>query len=199
MRGAVTIVALLIAGVAVIWAGTDGLRVLTAEGARRVTIEEKPKPLPAVLLRDQRGEAFRLQDFQGSDLLVEFIYARCVTLCNSLGETFEDVSDRLPAGHLGSKVNLVSISFDPRDDAAALMEYGERFDAVPDQWRVARVENPEDIQTLLDTFGITVIPDEWGNFEHNAAVHFVNRQGYLDKIVDHEPPRKALETLWKRL
>ena len=199
MRGAATIAALLIAGVAVIWAGTDGLWVLTAEGARRVAIEEKPEPLPAVLLRDQRGEVFRLQDFHGSDLLVEFIYARCATLCNSLGETFEEVSDRLPAGHLGSKVHLVSISFDPRDDTAALMEYGERFDAVPDQWRIARVENPKDIQTLLDAFGITVIPDEWGNFEHNAAVHFVNRQGYLDKIVDHDPPVTALEALWKRL
>ncbi|MFQ5355474.1 MAG: SCO family protein [Mariprofundaceae bacterium] len=199
MRGAVTIAVLLITGVAVIWAGTDGLRVLTAEGARRIAIEEKPEPLPATLLRDQRGEAFRLQDFQGSNLLVEFIYTRCVTLCNSLGETFEEVSERLPAGYLGSKVNLISISFDPRDDVAALMEYGKRFDAVPEHWRIARVENPEDIQPLLDTFGITVIPDNWGNFEHNAAVHFVNRQGDLDKIVDHDPPNKALEALWKRL
>jgi len=199
MRGAITIVTLLLAGIGVLWAGTDGLQVLTAEGARRLTIEEKPKPLPVVLLRDQRGEAFRLQEFQGSNLLVEFIYTRCVTLCTSLGETFEQVARKLPEESLGHKVNMVSISFDPRDNTADLREYGDRFDARPDHWRIARVENPEELKQLLDTFGITVIPDRWGNFEHNAAVHFVNQQGYLDKIVDHDPSSRTLETLWDRL
>lgn len=113
LRGAITIVALLIAGVGILWAGTDGLQVLTAEGARRLATQDKPKPLPAVLLRDQRGEAFRLQDFQGSNLLVEFIYTRCTTLCTSLGETFEEVARKLPDGTLGREVNMVSISLIP--------------------------------------------------------------------------------------
>jgi len=199
MRGAITIVALLISGAGVLWAATDGLQVITAEGARRLAIEDKPKPLPAVLLTDQRGEAFRLQDFQGSNLLVEFIYTRCVTLCTSLGETFEEVARKLPDGTLGHQVHMVSISFDPRDHMDDLKEYGERFDAEPDHWRIARVENHDELKLLLNTFGITVIPDRWGNFEHNAAVHFVDRQGYLDKIIDHDPPSKTLETLWKRL
>jgi len=199
MRNTITIIALLIAGIGVLWAGTDGLQVITAEGARRLVIQEKPKPLPVVLLRDQRGEAFLLQDFQGSHLLVEFIYTRCVTLSSSLGETFEKVSQQIPEEARGSKVNLVSISFDPRDDMADLQAYGERYDAIPNHWRVARVENSQELKQLLDTFGITVIPDRWGNFEHNAAVHFVNRQGYLDKIVDHDPPSITMEALWKRL
>ena len=199
MRGAITIVALLLSGAGLLWVATDGLQVITAEGARRLTIQEKPKPLPTVLLKDQRGEAFRLQDFQGSILLVEFIYTRCVTLCTSLGETFEQVSRELPKGALGSRVNMVSISFDPRDTASDLKDYGERFDAVPDHWRIARVENSDELKQLLETFGITVIPDRLGNFEHNAAVHFVDRKGYLNKIVDHDPPTRTLETLWKRL
>lgn len=199
MRKAFTIVALLIAGIGVFWAGTDGLQVLTSEGARRLSIEENPKPLPAALLRDQRGESFRLQDFQGSNLLVEFIYTRCVTMCNSLGGTFEQVSDNLPEEVLGKKVNMVSISFDPRDSMDDLKEYGERFDAVPSHWRIARVENPNELEKLLDTFGITVIPDQWGNFEHNAAVHFVSKAGKLDKIVDYTPASITMETLWKRL
>ena len=126
MKSAITIISLLIAGVGVLWAGTDGLQVITAEGARRLAIQEKPKPLPATLLRDQRGEAFRLQDFQGSNLLVEFIYTRCFTLCTSLGETFEQVSEQLPEGAHGKKVNLLSISFDPRDDLADLYGHFSR-------------------------------------------------------------------------
>lgn len=199
MRAALTMMALLLAGIGTLWAATDGWQVLTAEGARRLSIEEKPKPLPVVLLRDQRGEAFRLQDYRGSHLLVEFIYTRCVTLCTSLGETFEQVSRKLPERALGNRVYMVSISFDPRDTTSDLKAYGERFDALPDHWRIARVESKEELLQLLDRFGITVIPDQWGNFEHNAAVHFVNRQGYLDRIVDHTPVSKILETLWKRL
>jgi len=199
MRITVTIVVLLLAGIGTLWAATNGWQVLTAEGARRLSIEEKPKPLPVVLLRDQRGEAFRLQDFEGNNLLVEFIYTRCVTLCTSLGETFEQVTRELPEDALGNSVSMVSISFDPRDSISDLRDYGERFDALPDHWRIARVENSAELKLLLDTFGITVVPDQWGNFEHNAAVHFVNRQGYLDRIVDHTPASKTLEMLWKRL
>lgn len=199
MRNAITIAALLLVGSGVLWAATDGLQVITAEGARRLSIEEKPKPLPATLLRDQRGEAFRLHDFQGSNLLVEFIYTRCVTLCTSLGETFEQINEQLPAGTHGNHVNLLSISFDPRDGTDELQEYGSRYDADPQHWRIARVENKAELSQLLETFGITVIPDRWGNFEHNAAVHFVNRQGYLDKIVDHDPASISMEALWKRL
>ena len=199
MRSVITIVALLIAGVGILWAGTDGLQVITAEGARRLTIQEKPKPLPAILLRDQQGEVFHFQDLKGSNLLVEFIYTRCFTVCTSLGETFEQVSHRLSEDGHSEKVNLLSISFDPRDNLADLKEYRERYESTPQQWRIARVENPGQIQQLLDTFGITVIPDRRGNFEHNAAVHFVNKQGYLDKIVDHDPPSITMEALWKRL
>lgn len=199
MRLAVLIVVLLLAGFGTLWAATDGGQVLTAEGARRLAITESPKPLPVVLLTDQRGEAFRLQDFRGENLLVEFIYTRCATLCTSLGETFEQVSDRLTTENPDSSVKMVSISFDPRDNTDELMEYGERYNATPERWRIARVENSEELEKLLTTFGITVIPDQWGNFEHNAAVHFVNRQGYLDKIVDHDPASQTMETLWKRL
>lgn len=113
LRGAITIIALLLSGIGVLWAGTDGLQVLTAEGARRLATEEKPKPLPAVLLRDQRGEVFRLQDYEGKNLLVEFIYTRCATLCTSLGETFEQVARKLPDGTLGRDVNMISISLIP--------------------------------------------------------------------------------------
>lgn len=199
MRSAIIIVVLLTAGFSILWAATDGLQVLTAEGARRLTIEAEPKPLPTALLRDQRGEVFSLQDFEGKNLLVEFIYTRCVTLCTSLGETFEQVSEQLPEEALGNKVHMFSISFDPRDSVQDLKEYAERFDAIPNHWSIARVEKPEQLADLLETFGIIVIPDKWNNFEHNAAVHFVNRDGYLDKIVDHDPASKTLEALWLRL
>ena len=199
MRGLITTIAVLMAGVTTLWAGTDGFGVITAEGARREAVSNDPRPLPAVLLTDQTGEAFRFADYQGSVVLVEFIYTRCMTICTSLGETFEFVTEKLPPGVLGQSVHLLSISFDPRDTVEDLIGYGERFDAAPGTWRIARLSNPKDLEALLDTFAVTVIPGIGGDFEHNAAVHVIDQTGKLVEIVDHTPPEKPLKALWRRL
>lgn len=194
-----TTIAVLVVGVTALWAGTDGFSVITAEGARREAVTKDPRPLPPVLLRDQTGEAFRLQDYQGGIVLVEFIYTRCMTICNSLGLTFEVVGEALPKDVLGQSVHLLSISFDERDTTKDLSDYGERFGATPDTWRIARVENPRDIADLLTVFGVTVVPDVGGDFEHNAAVHLIDRKNKLVEIFDHTPPQKSLEAIWRRL
>src|SRR6516165_5497530 len=40
---------------AVLWEGTDGLRAFTAEGARRLSVTEQPRPVPAVRLNRSEG------------------------------------------------------------------------------------------------------------------------------------------------
>jgi len=199
MRLSLTIAVLLVAGTGSLWAATEGFSIITAEGARRLAISHKPAPLPAVTLTDQQDKSFQLQELQGKQLLVEFIYTRCATLCTSLGDSFEQIDRRLVASGHSDRVILLSVSFDPRDTADDLKEYGERYGAVASRWRIARTESANELRQLLDTFGITVIPDVWGNFEHNAAIHFVNPQGELDRIVDHDPATIAMETLWARL
>lgn len=199
MRTALTIVALLVAGTGSLWAATEGFSIITAEGARRLSIEQKPVPLPAVTLTDQNGDSFRLRQMQGKQLLVEFIYTRCATLCTTLGDSFEQIDRQLVASGHSDRVILLSISFDPRDTVADLKAYGERYSADGGRWRIAHAENPAELQQLLDTFGIIVVPDAWGDFEHNAAIHFINPKGELDRIVDHDPASIAMEALWARL
>lgn len=199
MRLALTIAVLLVAGTGSLWAATEGFSIITAEGARRLAIEQKPAPLPAATLTDQQGKTFLLQNLQGKELLVEFIYTRCATLCTSLGDSFEQIDRQLVATGYTDRVTLLSISFDPRDTVADLKEYGERYGADASRWRIARLDSAEELEQLLAVFGVTVIPDEWGNFEHNAAVHFVNPEGELDRIVDHDPATIAMETLWAQL
>jgi len=80
---------------------------------------------------------------------------------------------------------LLSISFDPaHDDPASMKEYGEAYDADGNVWRIARVTDRMQLQSLLDAFGIIVIPDEFGGFEHNTALHLVGRDGRLMLISD---------------
>lgn len=172
-------------GTWVFWWGTDGFTAFTAETARRVEILRSPRALPDVTLEDQNGKIFRLKDYQGKLLAVDFIFTRCTTLCRSMGMIFKQIRDLIPEESLGRDFALISISFDPEhDDPANLKKYGEAYGADGEIWRIARVRDKAELQSLLDAFGIIVIPDQFGGFEHNTALHLVGRDGRLRLISD---------------
>lgn len=187
-------------GAGILWWGTDGLRAFTAETARRTALLDSPRDLPAASLEDQDGRSFSLQDYRGRLLAVEFIYTRCTTLCRSLGMAFKQIRDRVPAEALGKDFALVSISFDTeRDDYASLGEYGRNYGADGVHWRIARVRSKEELKGLLDAFGIVVIDDGLGGYEHNAAIHLLGRDGRLALISDINEPLPFAERIEKWL
>lgn len=172
-------------GTWVFWWGTDGFTAFTAETARRVEILRSPRALPDVTLEDQNGKIFHLKDYQGKLLAVDFIFTRCTTLCRSMGMIFKQIRDLIPEESLGRDFALISISFDPEhDDPTSLKKYGEAYGADGEIWRIARVRDKAELQSLLDAFGIIVIPDQFGGFEHNTALHLVGRDGRLRLISD---------------
>ncbi len=176
-------------GTGVLWQGTDGFRAFTAEGARRVDILRAPRALPAVVLEDQDGRAFRLQDYQNQLLAVDFIYTRCMTICRNMSRAFKQIRDRVPQQMLGRDFSLLSISIDmDRDDVASLNAYASIYGADSTNWRIARVSSKADLKSLLEAFGIVVIPDGLGGFEHNAAIHLLGRAGKLVQISDIDQP-----------
>lgn len=176
-------------GICALWRGTDGFVAFTAETARRVALLRAPRSLPAVVLEDQDGRIFSLQDYQGRLLAVEFIYTRCSTVCRTLGTAFRQIRDHVPPQALGRDFALLSISFDTeRDDSGKLKAYGDAYGADGKHWRVARVRNATELKPLLDAFGIIVIPDGLGGFEHNAAIHLLGRDGKLALISDINEP-----------
>lgn len=180
--------ALVVGGLA---AGTGGFRAFTTESARRLAVARSPRPLPDVLLEDQRGRRFRLNDLRGHPVLVEFIYTRCTSYCVALGTAFQRMKRTL--AREGSPVRLLSISFDPRhDDLARLREYAGRYGARAPRWRVARPVDPGRLPTLLQAFGVKVIGDGLGGFTHNAAIMLVDRDGRLSHIYDWDAPDAAV-------
>ena len=56
-------------------------------------------------------------------------------------------------------------------------------------WRVARLSDDAAIATLLDAFGVIAIPDGRGGYEHNAAIHLIDRNGRLVRISNIEAPQ----------
>jgi protein SCO1/2 len=194
-RGFIPLVALIIAaGVAALDGSTDGFRAVTSEGARRLDIERTPRPVPDVALVDQSGAGFSLGDYRGKLLLVEFIYTSCPTICGVLGDDFRRILDRLRRDRAGRDVALLSISFDPaRDGPEELKLYGERFGATAPGWRIAVPRTAAGLAALEKSFGVVVIPDQFGGFVHNAAIYLVDRRGRLVRILDAEAPAPLVE------
>src|SRR5690606_1123279 len=146
-----------------------------------------PRALPAAMLQDQDGAFFSLDDYRGRLLAVEFIYTRCETVCLSLGAAFRQIRDRVPPQALERDFALLSLSFDSAyDQPAQLRDYARRFGADGRHWRVARVPDRAALGALLERFGVVVIPDRRGGFEHNAAIHLIDRAGRLARIADLE-------------
>lgn len=168
----------LVLGGALIWTTTEGLAVFTAEGARRADVARSPRDIPVVTLIDMQGRTMTFPQAGGNAQLVEFIYTRCPTICAAMGESFARLGDRISRS--GSGTRLLSISFDlAHDDAKAMQGYAEIHGADGKLWNIVRPATASDLEALLSTFGVTVIPDGFGGFEHNAAVHHVNTAGEL--------------------
>lgn len=171
-------------GAGVLAAGTDGFRAFTTEQTRRLDVVRRPRRLPPVALEDQDGRPFVLAEYGGRPLVVDFIYTQCRTVCGLLSASVQRMY-RLQGVSGDVPVPLVSISFDAaRDSRAALAQYASKYGADGRRWRFARVTDARDLPALLAAFGVVVVPDSAGDFEHNAAVHLVNREGRLARIVD---------------
>ncbi|MEJ8838726.1 SCO family protein [Ramlibacter sp. AN1133] len=183
------------------WAGatrlTHGFQAWTEEGARRIEVARAPVPAPGVAVqgpgvgaRDLRGLLANGRDVS----IVEFVYTHCETLCLAGGTVFQQMQATLQAAAKPAHVQLVSISFDPaRDDRARLATYAKSMGADPRWWHFVRVPTPAATQTLLDAFRVVVVPDGRGDFQHNAALLVVDRQGRLLRIFDFAEQQLALD------
>jgi protein SCO1/2 len=125
-------------------------------------------------------------------VLVDFVYTRCRSICSALGTGFQRLSHDLPPSEAG----LLTISFDPQADTpAALKRYAERYRADPKVWRLARPQDEAALAALLHAFEVVVVPDTYGEFQHNAALHLIDESGRLTRIYDYDELERAAEAL----
>lgn len=200
VRTAVLCAALLWAAYAGAARLTHGFQAWTEEGARRIEVARSPVAAPAVAVqgpgvvaRDLRGLLANGRDIS----VVQFIYTHCETLCLAGGTVFQQMQAALqaaPAGAAPPHVQLVAISFDPeRDDPARLATYAERLGADPRWWRFVRVPTIAQTRSLLEAFRVVVVPDGRGDFQHNAALLVIDREGRLLRIFDFADRQLALD------
>ena len=144
------------------------------ESARRLQALRAPASVANLALDLADGGHVRLADVSGQILLVDFIYTNCPTYCAALGSVYAQLKQRLTPEIAAGAVRLVSVTFDPaRDGPGELRAYRARHSADAAGWEVGRPSRGGDLQNWLSAFGVVVIPDGFGGYAHNAAVHVV--------------------------
>lgn len=168
------------------WHITLGFSAFTWEAYRRIQVEHRPVPVPTVDLQADHGGLFSLDDLRNKVVVVNFIYSRCRTLCRYSGTVYARLLTALSANNWQDRVQLISISLEPAyDTPMRLMDYKSRYRSrTATNWIVARALSQADQQFLLSTFGVVSIPDEFGGIQHNAAIHIIDHDGQLVRIVD---------------
>lgn len=187
-------------GAGVLLAATDHFQAFTTETARRVDVRRQPVTVPPLRLQTQTGAVINISDLRGRWLLIDFIYTRCPSYCIALGSEFARLQDQLAGPIADGRLGLLSISFNPRYDMPEnLAAYQQRSRSRGAGWMAARPTDAKDLQQLLRTFGVTVIPDQWGGYTHNAAIAIVDPQGRLVDILDQGDPDQVAVTMRQKL
>lgn len=187
--------AIIAAAVAATSAATQGFRSFTYEAALRTSVREQPRSIPpGIALEDDQARHMPFAALGGQWLVVNFIYTHCITICSAQSALYAQVAAHAP-GAEADWPRFVSISFDPaRDTPQALERYRNQFGRArqSDSWILLRPRTANDLTLLKEVFGVRVIPDGLGGFEHNAAVGVVDPQGRLVALFDWDDLAGAL-------
>jgi protein SCO1 len=186
-QNTIAILLVLIFGFFLFYIGTDGFNAYTQETARAIQLEKDNPSFPKVMLEDSKARSYSFSEFKGKYVLITFVYTTCTDVCPQLEMNLAGVYKQIPEKYLGEDIVFLSISFDPdRDSVEALQKYSQYFHSDEDTWRMARIPDKNQLQHLLDVFGVVVIPDDSGNFTHNAAFYLVDPKGQLVEVMDYK-------------
>ena len=143
-------------------------------------------------MEDSKERQYSISEFKNKYVFITFLYTSCGTVCPQLEMNMAQVYDLLPSKYIGEEIIFLSISFDPeRDTPATLETYRKAFNSDGETWRMARIIDQNELDLLLERFGVIVIPDGFGNFTHNSAFYFVNREGRLVEVMDYTKIEEA--------
>ncbi|MGM8366099.1 SCO family protein [Virgibacillus sp. W0181] len=188
----ISIMVVLLFGVILFFVGTDGFQAFTEETARTNRLMEEQPKFPEVMLEDSKERVYSFSEFEDKYVMITFVYTACSSVCPQLEMNLAEVYNAIPSKYIGEDIVFLSISFDPeRDDPTALAKYQTFFGSDGETWRMARITDQNELDALLDEFGVIVIPEDDGEFTHNSAFYLANRDGYLTEVMDYTKTEEA--------
>ena len=143
--------------------------------------------VPDTALIDQEDKTLALTEWRGSAIVVTFIYTRCPLpqFCPLMDRRFAEIQALAAAAPaLAGKVRLLSISFDPATDRAAVLRaHAAKAGADAAVWRFATAEEAI-VDRMAATFGVNVIREQDGTITHNLRTAVIDPRGRLVSIHD---------------
>ena len=143
---------------------------------------------PDTPLVNQDDTPISLKDFAGAATAITFIYTRCPLpeYCPLMDRRFAEVQ-QLAAGDpaLAGKVRLLSVSFDPAfDRAAVLRRHAAMLKADPKVWTFATAEEAI-VDRFAARFGVNVIREKDGTITHSLRTAVIDPSGRVTAIFDN--------------
>ena len=143
--------------------------------------------IPDAALIDQHDRRRALSGWQGSPVLLTFVYTRCPlpTFCPAVNGNFATIQQILaddPA--LVGRLQLISISFDPENDTPeVLADFAAKQQSDPAVWTWLTGDRVT-TDRLAAKFGVGVIRDTDDPLQvtHNLRTALVDASGHLVKI-----------------
>ena len=157
-------------------------------------------------LEDANRQKVKLSDYDDKVKLVYFFFSFCPDVCPLSTQNLVDVQDLLIEKKLfGDKVQMLSISFDPkRDTGERLKQFSESYGVNSAGWTFLRGNDEEQMKKLAEQYGIGVMKDEKGNFVHTNIVLLVDKNevirayyNILDEEITADMIVKDIKTLTK--
>lgn len=141
--------------------------------------------VPNTRFVDQDGKARDFASFQGSIVLVTFIYTKCPmpTFCPLMDRHFAAIQTKLKADPALAGVHLVSVSFDPvTDTPPVLKQHAASLGADATRWTFLTGDR-DDIDKFAARFGVAVTREmnDPTDITHNLRTAIVDPKGVLVK------------------
>jgi protein SCO1/2 len=159
--------------------------------------------VPDFVLANQAGRPIHLHQYRGKSLLLTFIYTRCPLpdYCPRLSGNFAQIHKAVQNDPgLGSRVHLLSVSFDPEHDTPDVLKgYGKGYgagDAFRD-WEFA-TGTPEQVKAITSYFGLEYWTEQ-GQITHSLRTALIAPDGKLAQIYPRNEwtPAEVLRDLEK--
>jgi protein SCO1/2 len=180
-----TVIAVVASVASAVWA-TDGFRAVTLDGARAAAVARRPVPVPHVTATAPDGAVRPVLADAGHPApraaIVDFVSTQCVAVCLAQGAVFQRLQQAVQARGLSDRIRLLTVSFDPDDDVGRLAGFAESRRLDPAVWTVVRVDE-SGRDAMLAAFGIRVVRDPLAGWRHNTALHVVDADGRLVRIL----------------
>lgn len=147
-----------------------------------------PRAAPALALAASNGAPFKLADYRGKVVILEFGYTQCAAVCPTTLATLAQARTLLGAD--AGRVQVLFVTVDPaRDDAARLRAWLAQFD----KSFIGLTGSARQVDAVLKAYGITArkLPiagsADYG-MDHSAYIYFIDRKGMLRALMPFGRP-----------